>query len=627
MPKYNPNSVWESKKQPFTYRPPQAPGPTPSGPTPPARTVRGAEVVEPPAGRGWVWFIIIFLVLVGGGVLYLLFFQQGAGPNVSIGFTKPDQVLVGDPFPLVITLTNDSSNILKNATLAVSLPDNISFVGQSPDKRVIEQVLGDIGPGSINKFNGDSLPNLIVTGDPSSVKHIGAKLTYGTDAASKTQFETDGGVDVVVGNPAITLTVSPPANVFSGQDFDITVNYSNNTSHSFQNVELAMEYPPVFSFTRSTMPPDKAGNNSWNLGTIPAAGSGSITITGNIVGPQNALYTLNGTLTGSVMGATYTLTTGSGSVAIGSSPLGLTIALNNDPNYVAELGDTLNYVLTYTNNSNVTFQNVAVKAALMGALYNFATLQTNGSFNSITNTLTWYAANEPSLLNLAPGQSGSVNFQVRMKQAYPIRVQSDKNYWLDVNAQISSPTVPPGTAASSTVFAVSVANKVGGAISLAAPAYWRDAASGILNSGPYPPKVNQATQYTIHWIITDYATDATNVTVSASLQSGTTCTGTIKSNIATAPSCNAATGLVTWTIPVIPATTGIAMPAAEAILQVTNTPSVNQAGNSVTLMGPVTLQATDGFTGGALAASAPAITTDLPGDKTISTSVDRRVTQ
>jgi hypothetical protein len=204
---------------------------------------------------------------------------------------------------------------------------------------------------------------------------------------------------------------------------------------------------------------------------------------------------------------------------------------------------------------------------------------------------------------------------------------SDKNYVLTVNGTISSPTVPPGTAASSTVSAANIQNKIGGVITLAAKGFWRDAPASILNSGPYPPKVNQATQYTIHWIITNYSTDASNVTVSAYLQSGTMCTGTIKSNISTSPICNSANGLITWTIPTVPATTGITGPPAEAIIQVTNTPAVNQVGSAVTLMGPTTLQGTDAFTSLPFNATAPAITTNLPDDTTISGGTNRMVTQ
>ncbi len=626
-PKYNPNAIWQSKKKKFEY---EAPEPMPPRSAPPKsvppRPPEPAEEFdegEPAKSHALVWFLVVFVVLVSGGILYFFLFKPPGGPNVSIGFTKPNQVLVGDPFPLTVSLSNYSSNILKSASLSITLPDNVSFVGQSPTQRTLEETLGDLDPASIKNVTS----TLIVTGDPKSVKRVDVKLTYSTDAAAKTQFATNGGADLVVGDFAISVSVVPPGNVFSGQDFDTAVTYTNNTSDNFLNVKLALQYPPVFSFTRSSMSPASAGNNSWDLGTVPAMGSGTLTITGNVVGPQNATYQLIGGLKEEVMGETYALNEQTANLAISASPLSLTLTLNNTSDYVAQPGDTLTYVLSYANNSNTTFQNIALKAALTGEMFDFATLRTNGAFNSLTDTVTWSAANTPQLLTLAPGQSGSVNILVRAASSYPIRLLSDKNYWLKVNAQISSPTVPPDTAASSTVSAASIENKVGGNISIAAEGYWRDASSGILNSGPYPPIVNQATQYTIHWAIVNYATDAQNVTVSAYLQSGTACTGVIQSNMTTAPSCNAATGFVSWTIPTIPATTGIVGQPAEAVFQVANTPAVNQVGSAVTLLGPTTLQAADAFTSSTLTASAPAVTTDLPNDKTISPGQDRRVTQ
>jgi hypothetical protein len=158
---------------------------------------------------------------------------------------------------------------------------------------------------------------------------------------------------------------------------------------------------------------------------------------------------------------------------------------------------------------------------------------------------------------------------------------------------------------------------VAGEITLAANGYYKEVSSSIANTGPYPPTVDQPTEYTIHWDIANYATDATSVTVSAYLQSGTTFTGAATSTglaSTSLPTYNAGTGLVTWTIPFIPATTGVISPSVSAIFQVRNTPAVNQVGQTVTLAGPSTLTATDVYTGAAVTVTAPAITTQLPND-------------
>ena len=142
--------------------------------------------------------------------------------------------------------------------------------------------------------------------------------------------------------------------------------------------------------------------------------------------------------------------------------------------------------------------------------------------------------------------------------------------------------------------------------------------------------MDQPTDYTIHWDIANYATDATSVTVSAYLQSGTTFTGAATSTglaSTSLPTYNAGTGEVTWTIPSIPATTGAIGSPVTAIFQVSNTPAINQVGQRVTLMGPTTLTATDVYTGEAVTATAPAITTQLLNDPSASGQTGAVVTQ
>lgn len=626
MPKYNPNSIWGSKEKQYIYdpkeyfnkpkaQPQQEKQAPPSGPS----DQRPSQSSEPKAPREpfhvenpWLWWFGAGVIIILGSLIYIfLILPASLTPSIGLQFSKPDQVLVGDPFTLTVSYLNTSSNILKNAALSVQLPTGVSFVGQTQDQRVMEQNLGDLGPNSLNKQDF----TLIVTGNPASIEHVTAAVTYGNN--SRTQYESDGSVDIRVGDPAAMLTFTAPTNIFSGQDFDTVVNYRNNTSKNIINATLQLQYPQNFKFTKSTVAPTVAGGSSWNLGTLQAGASGSFTVTGQIIGPEQARYSINGTIRADVSGRSYAVNTQAATFVISSSPLSVAISLNDQPDYIAKLSDGLNYTLTYTNNSDVTFQGISIKAALTGAMFDFASLHSDGSFDSRSNTIAWYGANTPALSSLAPRESGSVTFQIGIKSAFPIRLLSDKNYSLKVNAQISSPTVPSNTAGNGTISVAAIENKIGGEIVLASKGYLHDPNAGFTNTGPYPPKVNQTTQYSVHWRITNYSTDAQNVTVSAYLQSGTTYTGQVKSNVSSTPVYNASTGLITWTIPLIAATQGVISTPAEVIFQVSNTPAINQVGTAVTLLGPVTLQATDAFTGAALTANAISLNTDLPDDSNI----------
>jgi hypothetical protein len=197
---------------------------------------------------------------------------------------------------------------------------------------------------------------------------------------------------------------------------------------------------------------------------------------------------------------------------------------------------------------------------------------------------------------------------------------SDKNFTLTIAAEISSPTVPEGTSADRTVSVANASNKVMGKTDIIAEALWRDAKAGILNTGPYPPKVNQPTQYTIHWKVVNYATDVSDIQVSAYLQAGVRFTGTVKSNIGTSPVYDQNSGLITWNIPSLPATKGVISPPAEAIFQVEATPSSNQVNRDMPLMSETNLEAKDMFTGLQIQSKAPGVDTRIPTDTTVNVS-------
>ncbi len=582
------------------------------------------------SNRGPIWFGIALVIVVGAAGVWIYFIQPSQALNIGIQLaTNPANIFVGDQFDLSITLTNNSGSAMQNASVAIVLPSGVVST-DSPSQRVITQPLNTIDPGAVSHKDF----HLVATSGANTVFHITAKVIYNADGSSA-QFENDGGIDIPLGQPAVTASVSAPASVFSGQNFPIVVNYINNTDHVIPNMSIAMQYPPGFTFSNASSSLTPNGNSSWSMGAIPAQGSGAITINGDIVGPSGGSYSMGATILEVIGNQPYTIVNPTANVALAESPLSLALSANNSQSYVSKTGDSLNYVLTFTNNATIAFQNIVISAKLAGSMFDFSSLTSNGSFNSVADTITWNGAASPQLLSLAPGQSGSVNFYIRTKSAFPIRLLSDKNYSVSVSARLQSPTVPPGTAASSTISIANLTTKLGGSIVLAAKAYHREptagvggslGASGIANAGPYPPKVNQPTQYTIHWLLTNYATDADNVTLSAYLQSGTTCTGKLLAPASTTLACNPGNGQVTWQIPVVAATTGISGKPLEAVFQVTNTPAVNQIGQMVTLVGPATLSATDGFTSSTMQSSVGPITTALPDDASVSTN-NRGVTQ
>jgi hypothetical protein len=556
-----------------------------------------------------------FLVVLGVlallvGTVYFAFFYNPSKPNVTLDIQVPDQVLVGEPFEATLNYANRSSVQLDNAKISLALPQNVSVLGESENIKVSEIPLGALDPGK----TGSEKVELIVLDDPQTVKRLNAKILYSLKSTQSGSYETDTKADVVVGEPAVTLQFSAPETIFSGQNFEIDLHYKNNSDKDFQNAEIRVDYPPIFSVSQST-PPATQGKNDWSLGTLSAGKEGDIKIRGSAVGQDGTALNYNVRFFSSINGQSYELQHQVAGINIAKSPLSLSVTVNGGTNYVAKVGDTLEYVINYQNNSQAALKDATIKAVLVGQLYNLSTLRTSGALNSITKTISWSGANQPDLKNVAPGASGQVSFEVGVLTP-SIQRLSDKNFSLKVNAQMESPTVPSGIQASETISAATLETKVQGQFELTASAF--------LVSGPYPPRANQATTYSVHWKLTNYANDLANVKISAVLESGTTFIKTVSGN--PAAQYDSRTGEITWNISLLPAGTGVLNAPLEAVFQVQNTPASNQVGQNVTFLSETNLIALDSFTNVSLSASAPALDTSLPYDTSIQVD-DRRVKQ
>ncbi len=541
--------------------------------------------MEPKTSRGPLWFGIGLVVIIIGIVGWIYFLQPPAGLNFGIQLTTNQaNVYVGSPFALSVVVTNDSGSAMQTSSIALVLPQDV-VSADDPGARVVTLPVGTIENGGVSHQTF----NLVVVGTQNTVEDFTANVLYNV-AGSSAQFQNSGTLTLPIGQPAVGINVSAPASVYSGQNFPVTVSYNNNTSEPVPNFSIAMQYPPAFSTS--------ATSSSWNLGMLAPNATGTITINGNLIGPNNASYPIAATLAENVGGQSYTIANPAANVVLATSPLSFAVTVNNSSTYVSNTNDSLNYLLTFTNNSSVAFQNIAISAKFSGSMLDFSTLQANGgSFNSVNDTVSWNGAGVPQLLSLAPGQSGSVNVYVHTKSAFPIRLPSDKDYTVGVSARISSPTVPPGTTASTTISVAGLTTKLGGADRALDDGVSERSDGGLrLRPGPAERQyrsisADRKQSDTVYDPLADnelcnrrgQCYDFGVSAIGDDVHGRDEGAGVIDVRRAIRR-----TDEVTWPIPVVPATTGITGKPLEAVFQVTNTPAVNQVGQDVTLIGPAT---------------------------------------
>ncbi|HEY4475686.1 MAG TPA: hypothetical protein VJB92_03120 [Candidatus Paceibacterota bacterium] len=558
------------------------------------------------------FFIIVAVGAIGAG--FYLWSQSGAVRGLEITLGVPSEIRSGSPFDFSVSVTNRSSNVLKEAELIIELPEDVIAIDSPGRKTLLTKTLGNLGPGS---FTEEAF-ELLALGGENTVKELMATVRY-LPGSLGSQFERSEKIAFSVGEPSVSLDLSMPQKVFSGEEFEIAVSYGNISDRDFDDLRLKITYPPSFIFKSSSLKPD-FGNNVWDLGALRSSSEGKFTIKGELRGPDESFFELAAVLDASFFGRSYTITRKTASIAIASSPLSLEIKLNDTQDFIAHAGSDLNYTLNFKNNTDIGLRDVIVKAKLTGEMFDVGTLRTNASLQSTENQLIWNAGNTPLLSILSPGSSGSVNFSVRAKANYPIRRLSDRNFVLKVEAEIESPTVPQSVTAERTLGIARLETKVGGAVAIDAQGFFRDAASGILNKGPWPLKVGQPTNFTIHWLVRNYSTDVNNLTIKAFLGNNVRLTGVIKSNGGIEPLYNERTQEVVWSLGKISATKGVLTNPLEAVFQVEATPSVNQVGGPIVLIRETAAEATDEFTNETLTARDTDVTTTSLDDATVKQS-------
>ena len=555
----------------------------------------------------WITGLLIIICLISGWYIWHFLGSRG----LTLDLEAPAEVKSGTPIDIKVTFKNDSGSVLNDALLTLSLPEGAAFWGSDAEKIVDNKSLGDIGVGGM----AQETYKVIVFASEETMKDFKATVNYAPTSLNS-RFDKTQSISIKVASSGMAVNLQIPSKVTSSEDFNLNISYQNVSDMDFSDLEMKVEYPPNFNYGNSSLKPD-AGNNVWELGDLRRNSQGKLNIKGNVIGSAEDDFKFISYIYMRVAGQSYLINKTETQGAIGASPLSVAIHLNNNDDYAASVNDTLNYTISFINETKVALKEVVVRAQLIGDMFDFTSVSAQEIFRPDNNTLIWHMLNTPTLASLDPGAAGAVNFSIKAKNDFPIHNFSDKNFTLKINAEVESPTMFEG--ANSRIFSrAKLETKVAGNIKIDAQAYFRDANSGIINNGLFPPKVGQPTNFTIHWIIRNYANDISGVEVKSVLANNVKMVGLPRANYLTAPVYNESTREIVWRLDKIQANQGLSNNSLEAVFQVEAIPSSDQVGNYMPLMDQSFIKAHDEFTGIDLTSNDLALTTALPDDFTAS---------
>lgn len=557
----------------------------------------------------------LFCVIALGIGAYIFF--NGANlisaNNIDISINGPVSIAGGSSVPFEIVVTNRNNVDLVSADLAVDFPAGTTDPNDSTKElKTYRELIGDMPAGS----SADKTVHAIMFGEENLQKSISVTVTYKVKG-SNSLFTKTKTYDVLINSSPIGLTVESFKEVSSGQEFDLTVNLKSNSQEILKSIVLKMQYPFGFSFISSSLKPLN-DNATWKIGDIPPGALRKIVIHGKLTGEDNEARVFRlaaGAQSSSdagVIGTQYVAT--EQDVTVQKPFISLSMTINGEPvnaEYVGRFGQDDSVEINWSNNLPVSVSNLVITAKLSGSAYDRSNVQPQqGYWKSATNEVVWNQQTNQELKMIGAGAQGSVSFRLTPKD-FGGSVRAVVNPEINIAVNVSGNRTQETGVSSNLSSALSRTIRVASSVSLSGRVV--RSIGPFANTGPIPPKADQASTFTIVWNVDNTSNAVGNAQVTTTLPPQVKWLNAFSpnnENITYDPN----SGKVTWQVGNVGTYTLNSMRRREVSFQVSVTPSINQIGQPVTLVNQATLTATDSFTGVALESSQGALTSRFSTD-------------
>jgi uncharacterized repeat protein (TIGR01451 family) len=535
----------------------------------------------------------LFVILVALG-FYLYFSRRSPFNESQVTFTidAPGEITSGQLITYKVNYANNTKIGLIGAKIDFVFPPNAIAVkdGEISTDTMDSADIGDVAAGA----EGEKDFSAYVVGDKGNILTARATLSYQAQNFSST-FQTDASAPSTITTLAIPLTLVAPPSIISGQSVTYLLDYRNQSSQDFSDLQFVLKYPDGFKLS-SASPQPTSGQDTWDLATLKQNDGARITIQGTLNGNPGDTKDISLILQKKITmpsGDTYVNFEETDATSLISSPfIGVSLKLNDTANYTAHLGDSLNYTIDFSNNSNDDITGLVLTAKLDGQMFDLTSVNSPAFFDSRTNTLTWDQSLIPALALLKSGQHGQASFKVNVKKSFTDNGSSIASSIIKVSAHLETPNVPSDLNTDTLATDDQLTTRISSEPVFDQNITINDSQFG--SSGPFPPVVDSTTKFTVDWSLVNPSNDVSPAKVTATLAPGVKWENQVRSaNGQPLPVYNSKTNTLTWDLGTLPDGAGVTTLKFEAFFRISITPSVNQVGQSPTLLKGVRFDGTD----------------------------------
>lgn len=511
---------------------------------------------------------------------------------VKLEILAPDSVKFGDEVAYTVKILNQGDINLEDAKLTFQFAtDSLPSDGGSQRREV---KLKTIYPGQEQTISFKAR----IFGAENDKKVARAALDYRPKDLSSS-YESSTSKTIIISAVPFNFDIDIPSKIASGRKVNFRLNYFSAADYPLSNLKILIDYPSDFEFLSAV--PFSAEKNEWKVNLLNKGDGGRISITGIFGGKAGEDKIIRARAGIWLNGKFILLKQAVKGITIVSPQMFISQKINGDDNYIASPGDLLHYQISFKNLGDAPLSNLFLLVKLSGQAFDLSSVKSlNGAFKSGDNSIIFDGSKVTDLNFLSSQAEGQIEFWVKLKNGWPISGNQGAN-------QLVKDTI--FLAQSKEEFAV----KINSQLALLQKAYYQDEVFG--NSGPLPPKVGQPTTFTVTWQAKNYYNDITDATIKAKLPDQVSLTGKIFPQDSKLTFDSKSREIV-WNIGDMAAGAGVNTPAPNVSFQISLKPEMSQKGQFAPLVSKAVLSANDKWTGAQISASAGAISTVLPDDKT-----------
>lgn len=559
---------------------------------------------------------LIFFLIALGAALFSIY--RGAitlsSKNVEVMILGNSFVSGGEALPIQVDMINKNSADLIDAEVTLSYPKGSVDVAGSEFER-IKKPLGTIGSG---KTKTESF-SVVLYGEQGTSRTILARLEYKL-AGSSTVFVKENSFSVMINSSPVSLTIDAPSSTASNQPFTMTIRTAFSGDSLLDNAIVKAEYPNGFVFL-SASPAPESGSNVWSLGDMVKGTERTISIKGKLVGEEQdekSFHVFVGSRSGpsdSKISVAYNSLLHSMVIAEPFVSGSILVGGKSDDIIAIPVGSSVDGSIKWTNNAPIRITNPVFTLDLSGETINTNSIKANGGlYDPLEKRIVWNNETSFDLGVIESGAQGTLPFSF---DTLPVKAGSAGDISLSLSV---SGTFPERDFIEDSISGLDQKTiRFASRLQFASQALY--SIGKIKNSGPFPPRVDKDTTYTIDWTMMPVENPLTESVAKATLPIGVSWVGVISPQ-SEVVSFDPDTRVVSWNIGGVPRANSTRF-SRSVSFQIKVHPTSSQVDSELQLLGETTINAFDTVAGTNLSITRAPLTSRLITDPAYSTGKEK----